>query len=89
MPATDLLMGFDAISTPHPQFLEILGAHSTPEVNLAMHVRDSHDRSVGARYDDRVTRRLLGFSPGRRKVYSGIDWIFYNKTVPSRPAHPR
>jgi len=80
MPATSTLMGLGAIPASHPQFLGMLGMHGTYEANLAMHGCDLMI-NVGARFDDRVTGRLSGFSPGSRKVHIDIDRSSHNKTV--------
>ena len=80
MPATSTLMGLGAIPASHPQFLGMLGMHGTYEANLAMHGCDLMI-NVGARFDDRVTGRLSGFSPGSRKVHIDIDRTSHNKTV--------
>jgi acetolactate synthase-1/2/3 large subunit len=80
MPVTSTLMGLGAVPASHPQFLGMLGMHGTYEANLAMHGCDLMI-AVGARFDDRVTGRLSGFSPGSRKVHIDIDRSSHNKTV--------
>ena len=61
-PITLTLMGLGAFPASDPQFIGMLGMHGTYEANLAMHDCDVMV-CIGARFDDRVTGRLDGFSP--------------------------
>jgi acetolactate synthase-1/2/3 large subunit len=81
-PITSTLMGLGAYPGSDPQFLGMLGMHGTYEANLAMHGCDLMI-NVGARFDDRITGRLDGFSPDSRKIHIDIDASSINKTVKS------
>jgi acetolactate synthase-1/2/3 large subunit len=79
-PVTSTLMGLGAFPASHPQFLGMLGMHGTYEANLAMNQCDLM-LCLGARFDDRVTGRLDGFSPHSRKIHVDIDPSSFHKTV--------
>jgi acetolactate synthase-1/2/3 large subunit len=79
-PVTSTLMGLGAFSASDPQWLGMLGMHGTYEANMAMNQCDLMV-CVGARFDDRVTGRLDGFSPHSRKIHIDIDRSSFNKTV--------
>ncbi len=80
-PITLTLMGLGAYPAGDPQYLGMLGMHGTYEANMAMHDCDVMI-CIGARFDDRVTGRLDGFSPGSRKIHVDIDPSSINKNVP-------
>jgi len=79
-PVTSTLMGLGAFPASDPQFLGMLGMHGTYEANMAMNQCDLMV-CLGARFDDRVTGRLDGFSPNSRKIHVDIDRSSFNKTV--------
>lgn len=79
-PVTQTLMGLGAFPASDPQFLGMLGMHGTYEANMAMNQCDLM-LCLGARFDDRVTGRLDGFSPHSRKIHVDIDPSSFNKTV--------
>ncbi len=79
-PITLTLMGLGAYPASDPQFVGMLGMHGTYEANLAMHDCDVMV-CIGARFDDRVTGRLDGFSPRSRKIHVDIDPSSINKNV--------
>ena len=79
-PVTLTLMGLGAYPASDPQFLGMLGMHGTYEANMAMHDCDVMV-CIGARFDDRVTGRLDGFSPGSKKIHVDIDPSSINKNV--------
>ncbi|MFN7399555.1 MAG: acetolactate synthase 3 large subunit [Sandaracinobacter sp.] len=79
-PVTSTLMGLGAFPASDPQFLGMLGMHGTFEANMAMNQCDLM-LCLGARFDDRVTGRLDGFSPHSRKIHIDIDPSSFNKTV--------
>jgi acetolactate synthase-1/2/3 large subunit len=54
--------------------------HGTYEANLAMYDCDVMV-CIGARFDDRVTGRLDGFSPRSRKIHVDIDPSSINKNI--------
>ena len=79
-PTTLTLMGLGALSAGDPRFLGMLGMHGTYEANLAMHGCDTM-LNLGARFDDRVTGLLSGFSPNSTKIHCDIDPSSVNKNV--------
>ena len=79
-PCTQTLMGLGAFPTSDPQALGMLGMHGTYESNLAMHQCDLMI-CVGARFDDRITGKISGFSPNSKKVHIDIDASSFNKSV--------
>ena len=79
-PITLTLMGLGAFPASDGQFLGMLGMHGTYEANLAMHDCDVMI-CIGARFDDRVTGRLDGFSPHSRKIHVDIDPSSINKNI--------
>ncbi len=79
-PVTQTLMGLGAFPASDPQFLGMLGMHGTYEANMAMHGCDLMI-CIGARFDDRVTGRLDGFSPGSVKIHVDIDASSINKNI--------
>lgn len=79
-PVTSTLMGLGAFPAADKQWLGMLGMHGTYEANLAMHDCDVMI-NIGARFDDRITGRIDGFSPRSKKVHIDIDPSSINKTV--------
>ncbi|MEL6111585.1 MAG: acetolactate synthase 3 large subunit [Pseudomonadota bacterium] len=79
-PITSTLMGLGSYPAPDPQWLGMLGMHGSYEANNAMHDCDLMI-CVGARFDDRITGRLDGFSPDSRKIHIDIDPSSINKNV--------
>lgn len=79
-PITSTLMGLGAYPASGKQWLGMLGMHGTYEANMAMHGCDVMV-CIGARFDDRITGRLDGFSPGSRKIHVDIDPSSINKNV--------
>ena len=79
-PTTLTLMGLGALPASDKRFLGMLGMHGTYEANWAMHDCDLM-LNVGARFDDRVTGRISGFSPKSEKIHIDIDPSSVNKNV--------
>ncbi len=79
-PITSTLMGLGAYPASDRQWLGMLGMHGTYEANLAMHDCDVMI-CIGARFDDRITGSLDGFSPGSTKIHVDIDASSINKNV--------
>jgi acetolactate synthase-1/2/3 large subunit len=79
-PITSTLMGLGAFPAADPQWLGMLGMHGTWEANWSMHDCDLMI-CIGARFDDRITGRLDGFSPGSKKIHVDIDPSSINKNV--------
>ncbi len=81
IPVTTTLMGLGAFPESKPQSLGMLGMHGTWTANMAMTECDVL-LAVGARFDDRVTGRLDGFSQKSRKIHIDIDPSCIGKNVP-------
>ena len=79
-PVTSTLMGLGAYPASGKNWLGMLGMHGTYEANHAMHDCDLMI-AVGSRFDDRITGRLDGFSPGSKKIHIDIDASSINKVV--------
>ena len=79
-PVTSTLMGLGAFPASDKLFLGMLGMHGTYEANMAMHDCDLMI-NIGARFDDRITGRLDGFSPKSKKIHVDIDPSSINKNV--------
>jgi acetolactate synthase-1/2/3 large subunit len=79
-PCTSTLMGLGGFPTTDPQFLGMLGMHGTYQANLAMHGCDVMI-NIGARFDDRVTGKISGFSPNSKKIHVDVDPSSINKSV--------
>ena len=62
------------------QFIGMLGMHGTYEANMTMHQCDLMI-CVGARFDDRITGKVSGFSPNSKKIHLDIDASSFNKSV--------
>jgi len=80
IPVTTTLMGLGGFPEGKPQSLGMLGMHGTWYANMAMTECDVL-LAVGARFDDRVTGRLDGFSPNSRKIHIDIDPSCISKNV--------
>src|SRR5690606_204852 len=79
-PITSTLMGLGAYPASDKQWLGMLGMHGTYEANMAMHDCDVMI-AIGARFDDRITGRIDGFSPNSKKIHIDIDPSSINKNV--------
>lgn len=82
IPITTTLMGLGGFPETKPQSLGMLGMHGTWYANMAMSDCDIL-LCVGARFDDRVTGRLDGFSQNSRKIHIDIDPSSIGKNVPT------
>lgn len=81
IPVTTTLMGLGGFPESKPQSLGMLGMHGTYYANMATTECDVL-LAVGARFDDRVTGRLDGFSPNSKKIHIDIDPSNIGKNVP-------
>ena len=79
-PCTSTLMGLGAFPASDALFVGMLGMHGTLEANLAMYECDVMI-NIGARFDDRVTGNVSGFSPKSKKIHVDIDPSAINKSV--------
>lgn len=80
IPVTTTLMGLGGFPEGKPQSLGMLGMHGTYYANMAITECDAL-LAVGARFDDRVTGNLEGFSPHSRKIHIDIDPTNIGKNV--------
>lgn len=79
-PITNTLMGLGGFPATDPHFIGMLGMHGTYEANMAMHDCDVMI-NIGARFDDRVTGRVSGFSPHSKKIHIDIDDVSIDKII--------
>lgn len=79
-PITSTLMGLGAFPATDSNFLGMLGMHGTYEANMAMYDCDVMI-NIGARFDDRVTGKVSGFSPNSKKIHIDIDECSINKII--------
>ena len=79
-PITSTLMGLGAYPASGKNWLGMLGMHGTYEANMSMHDCDVM-LNIGARFDDRITGRISGFSPNSKKIHIDIDPSSINKSV--------
>ena len=80
VPVTTTIMGLGAFPENHEQSLGMLGMHGTWYANMAISECDVLI-CIGARFDDRVTGRLNGFSPHSKKIHIDIDPACIGKNV--------
>ena len=80
IPITTTLLGLGAIPGNHPRNLGMLGMHGTWYANMAISECDVLI-AVGARFDERVTGRLDGFSVKSKKIHIDIDPACIEKNV--------
>ncbi|MFQ5648985.1 MAG: biosynthetic-type acetolactate synthase large subunit [bacterium] len=80
IPVTTTLMGLGCFPESSPLSLGMLGMHGTWYANMAVSECDVL-LAIGARFDDRVTGRLDGFSPKSKKIHLDIDAACINKNV--------
>lgn len=80
IPVTTTLMGLGCFPENKPQSLGMLGMHGTWYANMAITECDVL-LAVGARFDDRVTGRLDGFSLHSKKIHIDIDPSSIGKNV--------
>ena len=79
-PVTSTLMGLGCFPMTDSHFIGMLGMHGTYEANMAMYDCDVMI-NIGARFDDRVTGRVSGFSPHSKKIHVDIDDCSINKII--------
>jgi acetolactate synthase-1/2/3 large subunit len=79
-PITSTLMGLGAFPASKKEFIGMLGMHGTYEANMAMYDCDVMI-NIGARFDDRVTGKVSGFSPNSKKIHIDIDACSINKII--------
>ncbi len=80
IPVTTTLMGLGAFPETHELSLGMLGMHGTWYANMAVQECDVLI-AVGARFDDRVTSDVNGFSPNSKKIHIDIDAEAFNRNV--------
>ncbi len=79
-PVTNTLMGLGGFPASNHHFIGMLGMHGTYEANMAMHQCDVLI-NIGARFDDRVTGKVSGFSPNSKKIHIDIDDCSIDKII--------
>lgn len=79
-PITNTLMGLGGFPASDHHFIGMLGMHGTYEANMAMYGCDVMI-NIGARFDDRVTGRVSGFSPHSKKIHVDVDDCSINKII--------
>ncbi len=79
-PITNTLMGLGGFPASDKHFIGMLGMHGTYEANMAMYECDVMI-NIGARFDDRVTGRVSGFSPNSQKIHIDIDDCSIDKII--------
>lgn len=79
-PITQTLMGLGGFPATDPHFVGMLGMHGTYEANMAMFECDVMI-NIGARFDDRVTGRVSGFSPNSKKIHVDVDDVSIDKII--------
>ncbi|MEX1211285.1 MAG: biosynthetic-type acetolactate synthase large subunit [Balneolaceae bacterium] len=80
IPVTTTLLGLGVFPESKKQALGMLGMHGTWAANMATTECDLLV-AIGARFDDRVTGRLDGFSPNSKKIHIDIDPCSIGKNV--------
>ncbi len=80
IPITTTLMGIGAFPENEPESLKMLGMHGTRYANYAIQMCDLII-AIGARFDDRITGKLSGFSPNSTVVHIDIDPTSISKNV--------
>jgi acetolactate synthase I/II/III large subunit len=80
IPVVSSLMGIGALSSSDPLNLGMLGMHGTFASNKAVHHSDLLV-VIGARFSDRVTGKISGFSPKSTKIHVDIDPSEINKII--------
>jgi acetolactate synthase-1/2/3 large subunit len=79
-PITNTLMGLGGFPASDAHFIGMLGMHGTYEANMAMFECDVM-LNIGARFDDRVTGRVSGFSPDSKKIHVDVDDCSIDKII--------
>ncbi len=80
IPVTMTLMGLGAFPSRDPLSLGMLGMHGSYATNMAV-TRADLLIAIGARFDDRVTGKISGFSTGSKKIQLDVDPSEVNKNV--------
>jgi len=80
IPVTMTLMGLSAFPSRDPLSLGMLGMHGSYATNMAV-TRADLLIAIGARFDDRVTGKISGFSSGSKKIQLDVDPSEVNKNV--------
>ncbi|MFZ7946322.1 biosynthetic-type acetolactate synthase large subunit [Neobacillus sp. 19] len=81
IPVVSSLLGIGAMDAANPLYLGMLGMHGTFAANKAVHHCDLLV-CIGARFSDRVTGKISGFSPKSKKIHIDIDPAEINKIIP-------
>jgi acetolactate synthase-1/2/3 large subunit len=80
VPVTTTLMGVGCFPEDHPLSLGMLGMHGTRYANYAIQESDLI-MAVGARFDDRVTGKIVSFAPRAKIIHMDVDPAEIGKNV--------
>ena len=80
VPVVTTVMGRGAISTKHPLFIGNLGMHGAYAANMAVSECDLLF-SIGTRFNDRITGKLLEFAPHAQIVHIDIDTASISRNI--------
>jgi acetolactate synthase-1/2/3 large subunit len=80
LPVTMTLLGLGSFDQRKPESLDMLGMHGAAYANYAVQECDLLI-AVGARFDDRVTGKLLTFAPNAKIIHIDIDPASISKNV--------
>lgn len=80
LPVTMTLLGLGSYDQRRPESLDMLGMHGSAYANYAVQECDLLI-AVGARFDDRVTGKLVNFAPNAKIIHIDIDPASISKNV--------
>ncbi len=80
LPVTMTLLGLGSFDQRKPESLDMLGMHGAAYANYAVQECDLLI-AVGARFDDRVTGKLVTFAPKAKIIHIDIDPASISKNV--------
>ena len=81
IPVTTTLLGLGAFDEEDPKALHMLGMHGSCYANMAMQHADLVI-ALGARFDDRITRKVSDFVPQARAAEEGQGGIVHFEILP-------
>jgi len=80
LPVTMTLLGLGSYDQRRPESLDMLGMHGSAYANYAVQECDLLI-AIGARFDDRVTGKLVNFAPSAKIIHIDIDPASISKNV--------
>lgn len=78
IPSVSTLKGLGSVDPSNKYYLGMLGMHGTKAANIAVQ-RSDLLIAIGARFDDRVTGKLVEFAPNAKVIHLDIDPAEINK----------